>query len=262
MGRPRGWASQQTGRPMMPSPGRSGVNQLGTKQAFWKCIARGMESEGAALACGMSQPLGPRWSREAGGMAPIELAPSSDRYLSFSEREELALLWTQGHGVREIARQLHRSPSTISRELYWNAATGRGTRTYRTTVAQWEAERAAERSKAAKLAENERLRIYVQNRLAGAVTDSRGKPIAGPNVPWKGRRHGRRADHLLESRTDQPPLASQLSGRRVYADLPRTHLSGTLNSGPEALLPGNTKRSDGPYTRGRLPYTPRLMCAR
>src|ERR1700684_831201 len=123
MGRPRGWASQQTGRPMMPSPGRPGVNQLETKKTFWKCIAEGMESEGAALACGMSQPLGPRWFREAGGMAPIELAPNSGRYLSFSEGEDLALLWTQGHAVREIARQLHRSPSTISRELRRNAAT-------------------------------------------------------------------------------------------------------------------------------------------
>jgi IS30 family transposase len=167
---------------------------LETKKKFWKCIAEGMESEGAALACGMSQPLGPRWFREAGGMAPIELAPNSGRYLSFSEREELALLWTQGHGVREIARQLHRSPSTISRELRRNAATRSGTLTYRATVAQWKAERAAERPKAAKPAKNEQLRAYVQNRLAGAVTDSRGKPIAGPNVPWKGRRHGRRAD--------------------------------------------------------------------
>ena len=42
----------------MPSPGRPGVNQLETKQAFWKCIAEGMENDAAALACGVSQPLG------------------------------------------------------------------------------------------------------------------------------------------------------------------------------------------------------------
>lgn len=77
---------------MMTSPGRPGLNQLETKQAFWKCIADGMESEVAALACGVSQPLGPRWFREAGGMPPIELALPSGRYLSFSEREEIALL--------------------------------------------------------------------------------------------------------------------------------------------------------------------------
>lgn len=194
MGRARGWAAEQTGRPMMTSPGRPGVNQLETKQAFWKCIAEGMESDAAALACGVSQPLGPRWFRAAGGMPPIGLAPPSGRYLSFTEREEIALLWAQDHGVREIARRLDRSASTIARELRRNAATRGGTLTYRATVAQWKAEKAAERPKVAKLAENERLRTYVQSRLAGAVADSQGKPIPGPRVPWKGRRHGRRAD--------------------------------------------------------------------
>lgn len=41
---------------------------------------RYMETEAAALACNVSQPLGPRWFREAGGMAPIDLAPHSGRY--------------------------------------------------------------------------------------------------------------------------------------------------------------------------------------
>src|SRR5690606_24082481 len=166
MGRPRGWGAERTGREPMRSPGRPGVNQRETKQTFWKHIADGMESEAAALACGVSQPLGPRWCREAGGMAPISLLPHSGRYLSFKEREELSLLRVQGHGVREIARLLGRSPSTISRELRRNAATRGGMLEYRATVAQWKAERAARRPKTAKLAENERLRAYVQSRLA------------------------------------------------------------------------------------------------
>jgi IS30 family transposase len=178
----------------MRSPGRPQVNQRQTRQAFWKRIAEGLWSEDAALACGISQPLGPRWFREAGGMPPITLEPLSGRYLSFSEREEIALLRAQQCGVREIALRLGRSASTISRELRRNAATRSGTLRYRATVAQWKAERAAERPKTAKLAQHKQLRDYVQERLAGALQDAHGKRIPGPDVPWKGRRHGRRAD--------------------------------------------------------------------
>jgi IS30 family transposase len=139
-------------------------------------------------------PLGPRWFRESGGMPPITLDPPSGRYLSFAEREDIAVLHAQKHGVREIARRVGRSPSTISRELRRNAATRGGRLDYRASVAQWHADRQARRAKAAKLAVNDELRAHVQHRLAGAVTDAEGRPIPGPNVPWKGRRHGRRAD--------------------------------------------------------------------
>jgi IS30 family transposase len=178
----------------MRSPGRPGVNQREAEQAFWVRIAAGASSEEAALASGVSQPLGPRWFREAGGMAPISLVGASGRYLSFAEREELALLHAQGLTVRKIARQMGRSPSTVSRELRRNATTRGGVLSYRATVAQWKAERFASRPKTAKLAQNARLRSYVQDRLAGLVVDTHGKPIPGPRVSWKGRRHGRRAD--------------------------------------------------------------------
>jgi IS30 family transposase len=56
-------------------------------------------------------------------MSPVSLAPLSSRYLSFAEREEIAILRAQGCGVREIARHTGWSPSTISRELRRNAAT-------------------------------------------------------------------------------------------------------------------------------------------
>ena len=114
--------------------------------------------------------------------------------LCFAEREEIALLRAQDHGVREIARRLGRDPATISRELRRNAATRAGQRVYRAGVAQWKAQQAAKRPKAAKLATNPRLRAYVERKLAGEVTDADGRPIAGPKVPWAGRRHGRRRD--------------------------------------------------------------------
>src|SRR5690606_16403211 len=90
--------------------------------------------------------------------------------------------------------RIGRHPSTISRELRRNAATRSASRGYRASVAQWKAEKAARRPKPAKLATNERLRDYVQHKLCGAISDADGRPIAGPNVPWKGRRHGPRAD--------------------------------------------------------------------
>lgn len=215
MGRPPGWIKRRTGRASMRSPGRPGVNQRATEQSFWIRIAAGDSSEEAALASGVSQPLGPRWFREAGGMAPISLGKPSGRYLSFTEREELALLNTQGVSIRQIARQLGRSPSTVSRELRRNAATRNGVLHYRATVAQWKAEHFASRPKTAKLAQNASLRSYVQERLAGLVSDSHGQPIAGPKVRWKGRRHGPRADRRWAT-----SWSPQQISRRLLIDFP------------------------------------------
>jgi IS30 family transposase len=127
-------------------------------------------------------------------MSSITQAPLSGRYLSFVEREEIALLHAQRFGVREIARQLGRSPSTISRELRRNAATRNGGFEYRAIAAQWHADRRGQRPKSAKLATNQALKEYVQDRLAGAVQRPGGDVVAGPQAAWVGRRHGRRKD--------------------------------------------------------------------
>ena len=164
------------------------------QRAFWRLIAEGAATEDAAAEVGVSTPVGSRWFRHAGGMSPISLDEPTGRYLSFAEREEIALLKAQDHGVREIARRIGRDPGTVSRELRRNAATRAGKRVYRAGVAQWKAQQAAKRPKEAKLATNPRLRAYVEHKLAGEVTDAEGRPIAGPNVPWAGRRHGRRQD--------------------------------------------------------------------
>ena len=127
-------------------------------------------------------------------MPPIRLAPGSERYLSFAEREEIAILHAQALGVRGIARHLGRSPSTVSRELRRNASTRSHTVVYRASTAQWHAERRACRPKLAKLAANEALRGYVQERLAGMIARPDGELVPGPQVTWSGRRHGPRAD--------------------------------------------------------------------
>ena len=178
----------------MRSPGRPPVGRLEHRQRFWMAIARGLSSEDAAVEAGVSGAVGVRWFREGGGMPSVTLAPPSGRYLSFAEREEIAILRSQGAGVREIARRVGRSPSTISRELRRNAATRSGGLEYRATTAQWHADQRAQRPKPAKLAVNLELRSYVQDRLSGAVQRPDGTAVEGPQVSWKGRRHGRRAD--------------------------------------------------------------------
>src|SRR3954453_15407499 len=153
-------------RPAMRSPGRP-IPARHVERAFWRLIAQGKRTEQAALELGVSTPVAVRWFRHAGGLAPLSLAEPSGRYLSFAEREDLALLKAQGLGIRAIARELKRDPGTISRELRLNAATRSGQRDYRATVAQWKAQVAARRPKPAKLASNPRLHEYVQTRLSG-----------------------------------------------------------------------------------------------
>ena len=209
------------------SPGRPPVWQRDQVQRFWVGIAKGLSSEDAALSVGVSSPVGSRWFREAGGMRPVTLAPLSVRYLSFAEREEIAILKAKGCGVREIARETHRSPSTISRELHRNAATRSGTSGYRAINAQWHADRRAKRPKVAKLAANEKLHDYVQDRLSGLITRPDGTAVPGPTVRFIGRRQGRRQD----CRWGKAWSPEQISNR-LRVDFPD---DGTMRISHEAI---------------------------
>jgi IS30 family transposase len=89
---------------------------------------------------------------------------------------------------------LGRDPSTISRELRRNASTRTYRLHYKASIAQWHAERRARRPKLAKLAGNERLRRYVQDRLCGAVCDAAGQALGPPGPKWNGRNKPHRGD--------------------------------------------------------------------
>ena len=117
-------------------------------------------------------------------MPTISLDAQSARYLCFAEREDIAILRAEGKGVCEIAREVGRSPSTISRELRRNAAT-RGGSWSTGRRGEWQAEQRAKRPKAAKLASNARLRDYVQERLAGEVQRPDGARVPGPRSRGK-----------------------------------------------------------------------------
>ncbi|MET7552546.1 IS30 family transposase [Streptomyces sp. NPDC005479] len=149
-------------------------------------------------------------------MPPISLAEPSGRYLTFEEREEIAILRATSRGVREIARALGRDPGTISRELRRNAATRGGKQEYRATVAQWKAQQAAKRPKRAKLLGNDRLREYVQERLSGNVHRPDGTVVAGPRTPpWKGLNKPHRQDRRWATAWSPEQIS-----HRLKADFP------------------------------------------
>jgi IS30 family transposase len=200
----------------MRSPGRPEPSRA-VQREFWQLIATGITTVEAALQVGVSWPVGARWFRHAGGMPPISLDEPSGRYLSFAEREEIALLRAQGKGVREIGRSIGRDAGTISRELRRNAATRGGKQDYRAMVAQWKAQQTAKRPKTAKLVSNPRLREYVQERLSGSVRRPDGTVVAGPEPPaWKGLNKPHRQDRRWVTAWSPEQIAHRL--RIDFAD--------------------------------------------
>src|SRR4028118_398137 len=148
-------------------PWRSGGSvTLAAGRRGWPRRGRGGVASAEA---GVSSPVAFRWFRHAGGVNPGLPATVSGRYLSFREREDIAMWRAQNVTIREIGRRLNRVPSTISRELRRNASTRTYRLDYKASTAQWHAERRARRPKIAKLVVNDRLRSYVQDRPAAAA---------------------------------------------------------------------------------------------
>jgi transposase, IS30 family len=161
------------------------------ERRFWRLIAEGVATEESAVAVGVSAQTGKKWFREGGGMAPLSLTEPRGRFLTLAEREYIDLRWEDGATNREIARELGRAASTVSRELRRNRLEGyprkpplpdgqrrrpgfapgtqgpgrRPRLRYRASVAQAKAEARARRPKPAKLVVNPRLRAWVADKL-------------------------------------------------------------------------------------------------
>ena len=95
-----------------------------------------------------------------GGCYPYQRKRSSLR-LSFSEREEISRGLSSGLSIRQIASNLDRSPSTISREIKRN----KGVRFYRATDAENDTTKRSKRPKQCKLEKNAKLRKKVTYKL-------------------------------------------------------------------------------------------------
>ena len=128
---------------------------------FWEGVRAGLLPGEAVSAAGLTWRA-QRWFAEAGGVKALGPGPVPGRYLPVAEREEIAVGVAARKGVRQIARELGRAASTVSREVARNSS---GTGLYRATAAQYRAEVRARRPKTAKLAGNEELRGWVQDQL-------------------------------------------------------------------------------------------------
>ncbi|MCU0988299.1 MAG: IS30 family transposase [Xanthomonadales bacterium] len=95
-----------------------------------------------------------------GGFSPAQRRRAA-HCLTLAEREEISRGLVLGWSVREIARQLGRVPSTVSREVQRNG----GRRSYRAATADQAAWVRAQRPKPCKLARQPRLRRIVAQRL-------------------------------------------------------------------------------------------------
>ena len=114
---------------------------------------------------------------------------------------------------------------------------------YRASVAQWKAELVARRPKTAKLAANEQLREYVQERLSGQVRRPDGTALPGPAAaPWKGRNKPHRQDRRWATAWSPEQISSRLEidfpDDESDANLARGDLPSALRAGPRRAAAG------------------------
>jgi IS30 family transposase len=147
---------------------------------FWDLVCQGVTQVEAAARTGVGTTTARRWLRSTGGLRPrLVLVVAVDptrrpRSLTEFEREHIGLRLVQAAGVRQIARELGRAPSTISREIkrngftrdgYYRDGRPKGRWRYRGLLAQSRAEQSRRRPKQRKLASCPELAEQVQTRL-------------------------------------------------------------------------------------------------
>ena len=138
-------------KPLMSAAEKEQIWKRWKEGATASQIARELDRAGASVYC---------YLRDNGGIQPTKRTRAK-MHLSLEEREEISIGVSSGQSVRAIAKNLGRSPSTISRELNRN-----GTRRYyRATKADLAAWTSAMRPKQCKLQAHARLRQRVIGKL-------------------------------------------------------------------------------------------------
>lgn len=147
--------------------GRRGrKRRLGLEDEYWQLILAGVGTVEACKLVGVGRKTGYRWRAERGGLPPLRRVERehSGRYLSLLERQRIATLRRHGLSIREVARELGRAPSTISRELRRNTSR-HDTGGYDGDLAHSRARERVERPRGGRLAADPELREAVQRKL-------------------------------------------------------------------------------------------------
>lgn len=162
-----------------------GRNMARERAAYFLLMEQGYSTREAARIVGINLRTGKRWRNgwhsPPGGRkavppiypvlghapAPVEKLPSApSRYLQESDRIHIADRLREKASVRQIAAELGRSPSTISREIRRNRRPmPRGGFSYQPFHAHRRAERRRSRPKAGKIGQNPELRDFIQDHL-------------------------------------------------------------------------------------------------
>ncbi len=127
---------------------------------LWTAWHEGLSNHKIAKLVGIKPPSVFKYLYKHGGIEP-RVRKRRDCWLSHEEREEISRELACGTSLRQIARDLNRSPSTISREVQRNG----GADEYRAEKAEYRASEFAKRPKLCKLALNEKLRQRVATKL-------------------------------------------------------------------------------------------------
>ena len=183
-------------RGQIPSPGRPTVAWREDRVRFWAAIARGVKTEDACCAGGVSGPVGFRWFRHAGGVnpcLPVDGVGSLPVVRRTGGHRALACPGTRrprdrpagSVGARRRSRgscvaMRRPGPSgwtTGPRSRSGTQSGGRGAR----RLPSW--------------SPTTRLRDYVQDRLSGVVRTADGEPWSARQArAWKGRNKPHRGD--------------------------------------------------------------------
>lgn len=142
------------------------------REEYFRLVDQGVSSRESCRIVGINRRTGKVWrngrnpaaGKERGLPAGREVPSAGpSRYLREDERIQIADRRREKAGVRTIARELGRDPSTISRELRRNRHPGYGG--YRPHAAQARAEARKPRPKTGKIAANPWLRETIQAKL-------------------------------------------------------------------------------------------------